>query len=61
MADIVKSMAKVAIVADEVLDLAETKGLTLGEVLYLPDAIRNKVINEVRQQETPYKREKPQA
>lgn len=61
MADVVKSMEKIAKVADEVLNLAETKGLTLGEVLCLPDAIRNKVVNEVRQQETPYKREKPQA
>lgn len=61
MADTLKSMERVAKVADEVLNLAETKGLTLGEVLFLPDAIRNKVVNEVRQQDTPYKREKPQA
>ncbi len=61
MADVVKYMEKIAKVADEVLNLAETQGLTLGEVLYLPDVIRNKVVNEVRQQDTPYKREKPQA
>ena len=61
MVDTVKSMAKVAIVADEVLNLAKTNGLTLGEVLWLPDVIRNKVTNEVLQQNTPYKREKPQA
>ncbi len=41
MADVVKSMEKIAVVADEVLNIAETKGLTLGG---RPPGIRRKEV-----------------
>lgn len=53
-------IARIAAVADEALNIAERKGLTLGEILWLPDAIRNKIIYEMKQQDMPYKRGKPQ-
>lgn len=45
--------------ADETLKRAEDAGLTLAEVLNLPNIIKNKVQNGIRQQGTPYKQEPP--
>ncbi|MCM1218076.1 MAG: hypothetical protein NC548_26620 [Lachnospiraceae bacterium] len=47
--------------ADEALRIAEEKGLTLAEVFYLPEAIKTKIINEMRAQEIPYRRIPPTA
>lgn len=48
-------------IAEEALKIAEEKGLTLYEVLQVPETMRSKILHELRQQETPFKREKPQA
>lgn len=48
-------------VAEEALKIAEEKGLTLREMLQVPEAIKAKILYELQQQETPFKREKPQA
>lgn len=48
-------------IAEEALKIAEEKGLTLYEVLQVPETMRNKIMYELRQQETPFKRKKPQA
>lgn len=48
-------------IAEEALRIAEEKGLTLAEVFYLPEAIKNKIINEMRAQEIPYRRIPPTA
>lgn len=49
------------VVAEEALKIAEEKGLTLYEALQVPEAMKAKILYEIRQQETPFKREKPQA
>lgn len=46
-------------VANEALRIAEEKGLTLAEVFYLPEVLKNKIINEMRAQEIPFKRKPP--
>lgn len=46
-------------VADEALKIAEERGLTLAEALHIPRAIKGKILYELRQQEIPFKREKP--
>jgi hypothetical protein len=46
-------------VAEEALKVAEEKGLTLCEVLQVPETMKAKILYELRQQETPFKREKP--
>lgn len=43
-------------VADEALRIAEEKGLTLAEIFYLPQVIKNKIEYEMRRQEIPFKR-----
>ena len=43
-------------VAEEALKIAEEKGLTLYEVLQVPETMRSKILNELRQQETPFER-----
>lgn len=43
-------------VAEEALKIAEEKGLTLYEVLQVPETMRSKILYELRQQEAPYKR-----
>lgn len=48
-------------VAEEALKIAEEKGLTLYEVLQVPETIKSKILYELRKKETPFKREKPQA
>lgn len=48
-------------VAEEALKIAEEKGLTLYEVLQVPETIKSKILYELRQKEIPFKREKPQA
>ena len=48
-------------VAEEALKIAEEKGLTIYEVLQVPETIKSKILYELRQKETPFKREKPQA
>lgn len=45
-------------VAEEALKVAEEKGLTLYEVLQVPEVMKAKILHELRQQETPFKREK---
>lgn len=49
-----------AAVADEALTIAADRGLTLDEVLAVPDVMKNKIINEMRVQEIPYKRQTPE-
>ena len=46
-------------VADETLKIAEEKGLTLAEVFYLPEILKNKIVTEMRVQEIPFKRKPP--
>lgn len=46
---------------NEILDLAEKRGLTLDEVLEVPNILNNRIKNELRETGEPYKREKPTA
>lgn len=54
-----ESMKFTAQFADETLKRAEDAGLTLAEVLNLPNMIKNKTQNGIRQQGTLYKQETP--
>lgn len=45
--------------AEETLNRAEEKGLTIAEALAIPEMMKNIILNELRKQGNPYKREKP--
>lgn len=45
--------------AHETLDRAEEKGLSLAEVMLIPEVMTNIIKYEIGQQGTPYKRESP--
>lgn len=45
--------------AHETLDRAEEKGLTLAEVMMIPEVMKNIINYEIEQRAEPYKRGKP--
>lgn len=45
--------------ANETLDRAEKKGLTLAEVLASIETMKNIIMNELREKKVPYRGEKP--
>ncbi len=50
------SSKRVIEVANKALDMAEEKGLTLAETIWMSEVINNIVRNELRQRKEPYKR-----
>lgn len=56
MGDLEKSQKKVSEVAKAALNMAEKKGLTLHETMWLPEVMKNIVNNELMKQKIPYKR-----
>lgn len=59
MNDIEKSHNRAAEVAKEAIRIAEEKGLTLYEVLSVPDLMKNRIMNGLRTNKDPYKWEDP--
>jgi len=60
MTDTHKFLRTVKNFTNEVLNLAEEKGLTVEEIHAIPDALKNKLMHEMPGKEQPYKRSIPQ-
>lgn len=59
MTEAEKRLKTAGALAHEALDRAEEKGLTLAEVMLVPELMKNIIKNELAEQGTPYKRQKP--